>query len=91
MPIKIYGYVLVVGQKPCSIFVYLKCNKSIDLMRSRLYNHAVYPVDTRHIRNNYLAFLNKRFLESFYMHQTDFSFNDKINSFYPGLYKFISL
>ena len=32
----------------------------------------------------------RRFLESFYIHKTDFSFNDKINSFYPGLYKFIN-
>ena len=32
----------------------------------------------------------RRFLESFYIYQTDFSFNDKINSFYPGLYKFIN-
>ena len=32
----------------------------------------------------------KRFLESFYIHKTDFSFNDKINSFCPGLYKFIN-
>ena len=32
----------------------------------------------------------RRFLESFYMYKTDFSFNDKINSFYPGLYKFIN-
>ena len=31
----------------------------------------------------------RRFLESFYIHKIDFSFNDKINSFYPGLYKFI--
>ena len=29
------------------------------------------------------------FLESFYIHKTNFSFNDKINSFYPGLYKLI--
>ena len=33
----------------------------------------------------------RRFLESFYIHKTDFSFNDKINSFYPGLYKFINI
>ena len=26
----------------------------------------------------------KRLLESFYIHKTDFTFNDKINSFYPG-------
>ena len=32
----------------------------------------------------------RRFLESFYIQKTDFSFNDKINSFYPGLYKFIN-
>ena len=32
----------------------------------------------------------RRFLKSFYIHKTDFSFNDKINSFYPGLYKFIN-
>ena len=32
----------------------------------------------------------RRFLESFYIHKTDFSFNDKINSFYPGLYKSIN-
>ena len=32
----------------------------------------------------------RRFLESFYIHKTDFSFNNKINSFYPGLYKFIN-
>ena len=32
----------------------------------------------------------RRFLESFYIHKTDFSFSDKINSFYPGLYKFIN-
>ena len=32
----------------------------------------------------------RRFLESFYIHKTDFSFNDKINSFYPRLYKFIN-
>ena len=32
----------------------------------------------------------RRFLESFYTHKTDFSFNDKINSFYPELYKFIN-
>ena len=32
----------------------------------------------------------RRFLESFYIHKTDFSFNDNINSFYPGLYKFIN-
>ena len=28
----------------------------------------------------------RRFLESFYIHKTDFSVNDKINSFYPRLY-----
>ena len=27
----------------------------------------------------------RRFLESFYIHKTDFSFNDKINSFYLEL------
>ena len=32
----------------------------------------------------------RRFLESFYIHKTDFSFNDKINSFYPELYKIIN-
>ena len=32
----------------------------------------------------------RRFLESFYIHKTDFSFNDKISSFYLGLYKFIN-
>ena len=32
----------------------------------------------------------RRFLESFYIHKNDFSFNDKINSFYHGLYKFIN-
>ena len=32
----------------------------------------------------------KRFIESFYIHKTDFSFNDKINSFYPEWYKFIN-
>ena len=32
----------------------------------------------------------RRFLESFCIHKTDFSFNDKIISFYPGLYKFIN-
>ena len=31
----------------------------------------------------------RRFLESFYVHKTNFSFNDKI-SFCPGLYKFIN-
>ena len=31
----------------------------------------------------------RRFLESFYIHNTDFSFNDKINSLYSELYKFI--
>ena len=36
-------------------------------------------------------YTKRRFLESFYIHKTDFSFNDKINSFYPGLYKFINL
>ena len=30
------------------------------------------------------------FLESFYIHKTDFSFNDRFNSFYPELYKFIN-
>ena len=30
----------------------------------------------------------RRFLESFYIHKTDFSFNDKI--FYPEVYKFIN-
>ena len=32
----------------------------------------------------------RQFLESFCIHKTDFSFNDKINSFYPELYKFIN-
>ena len=32
----------------------------------------------------------RRLLESFYIYKTDFYFNDKINSFYPGLYKFIN-
>ena len=32
----------------------------------------------------------RRFLESFYTHKTDFSFNDKINSLYPELYQFIN-
>ena len=32
----------------------------------------------------------RRLLESFYIHKTDFSFNDNINSFYPGLYKLIN-
>ena len=32
----------------------------------------------------------RRFFESFYIHKTDFSFNDKINRFYPELYKFIN-
>ena len=39
------------------------------------------------IESNYRK---RRFLESFYIHKTDFSFNDKIISFYPGLYKFIN-
>ena len=33
---------------------------------------------------------NRRFLESLYVHKTDFAFNDRINSFYPELYKFIN-
>ena len=32
----------------------------------------------------------RQFLESFNIHKTDFSFNDKHNSFYRGLYKFIN-
>ena len=32
----------------------------------------------------------RRFLESFCIHKTDFFFNDKINSFYPELFKIIN-
>ena len=32
----------------------------------------------------------KRFLESFYLHKTNFAFNDEINSFYSKLYKYIN-
>ena len=32
----------------------------------------------------------RRFLESFFIHKTDFSFYDKINSFYTEMYKFIN-
>ena len=32
----------------------------------------------------------RRFFESYYIHKTDFSLNEKINSFYPYLYKFIN-
>ena len=29
-------------------------------------------------------------IKSFYIHKTDFAFNDKISTFYPELYKFIN-
>ena len=37
-----------------------------------------------------IDYKKRRFLESFYIHKTDFFFNNKINSFYPELYNFVN-
>ena len=54
-------------------------------------NFAILAIKNDYKKNDYKAIKNDyKILESFHIHKTDFSFNDKINSFYPELHKFIN-